>query len=141
LDKVEKVLRGKAEQSCIRLILCNLDAEDRGPIHPAKGLEVTPVIEIATFSRTPISPAFATAASTIFCASSEEMLCFFTTLVVVMAQDYMLLTASASARELGLLVPPSDATKRTPLKIKCSSWPAKATAVSLLIAIKVMVQP
>src|SRR6266446_726088 len=45
LDKVEKVLRGDAEQSCIRLILRNLDAEDRGPIHPAKGLEVTPVIE------------------------------------------------------------------------------------------------
>src|SRR5258708_8375833 len=44
LDKVEKVLRGHAEQSCIRLILRNLDAEDRGPIHPAKGLEVTPVI-------------------------------------------------------------------------------------------------
>jgi Polyketide cyclase / dehydrase and lipid transport len=29
-----------------------------------------------------------------------------------MAQDYVLLTASASARELGFLVPPSDATKR-----------------------------
>ena len=44
------------------------------------------------------------------------MLCFFTTLVVVMAQDYVLLTASASARELGFLVPPSDATKgRIPL--------------------------
>ena len=33
-----------------------------------------------------------------------------------MAQDYVLLTASASARELGFLVPPSDATKgRIPL--------------------------
>jgi hypothetical protein len=33
-----------------------------------------------------------------------------------MAQDYVLLTASASARELGFLVPPTDATKgRTPL--------------------------
>src|SRR5229473_5741700 len=45
LDKVEKVLRGDAEQSCIRLILRNLDAKDRGPIHPAKGLEIAAVIE------------------------------------------------------------------------------------------------
>src|ERR1700731_3353549 len=45
LDKVEKVLRGNAEQSCIRLILRHLDAKDRGPIHPAKGLEITAVIE------------------------------------------------------------------------------------------------
>ena len=28
-----------------------------------------------------------------------------------MAQDYVLLTASASVRELGFVVPPSDATK------------------------------
>src|SRR5882762_7840718 len=38
-----------------------------------------PSSRIATFSVTPISLAFATAAFTIFCASSEEMLCFFTT--------------------------------------------------------------
>src|SRR3954465_14780167 len=37
LDKVEEVLCGNAEQSCIRLILRHLDAKDRGPIHPAKG--------------------------------------------------------------------------------------------------------
>ena len=38
--------------------------------------------------------------------------------VVVVAQDYVLLTASASARELGFLVPPSDATKgRIPLSL------------------------
>src|ERR1700687_2878012 len=43
--KLKKSCVGDAEQSCIRLILRNLDAEDRGPIHPAKGLEVTPVIE------------------------------------------------------------------------------------------------
>src|SRR6266850_4927129 len=42
-------------------------------------LRLPPSSRIATFSLTPISLAFATAASTIFCASSEEMLCFFTT--------------------------------------------------------------
>jgi hypothetical protein len=45
LDKVEKVLRGDAEQSGVRLILCNLNGRDRGPIHPAKGLEIPAVIE------------------------------------------------------------------------------------------------
>jgi hypothetical protein len=45
LDKVEKVLRGNAEQSCVRLILRHLDGKDRGPIHPAKGLEIAAVIE------------------------------------------------------------------------------------------------
>src|ERR1700676_1514254 len=44
LDKVEKVLRGNAEQSCVSLVLCNLDGRDRGPIHPAKGLEIAAVI-------------------------------------------------------------------------------------------------
>jgi hypothetical protein len=34
---------------------------------------------MTTFSLTPSSLAFATALSTIFCASSKEMLCFFTT--------------------------------------------------------------
>src|SRR5258708_36396581 len=45
LDKVEKVLRGDAEQSRVCLVLRNLDAKDRGPIHPAKGLEIAAVIE------------------------------------------------------------------------------------------------
>src|SRR6202165_5803249 len=45
LDKVEKVLRGDAEQSCVRLVLRHLDAKDRGAIHPAKGLEIAAVIE------------------------------------------------------------------------------------------------
>src|SRR4030081_523493 len=36
LDKVEKILRGDAEQSCVRFILRLLDGWDRGPIHPAK---------------------------------------------------------------------------------------------------------
>src|ERR1700730_12873154 len=44
-----------------------------------KALRLPPSSRIATFSLTPSSLAFATAASTIFCASSEEMLCFFTT--------------------------------------------------------------
>src|SRR6202795_2992659 len=45
LDKVEKLLRGDAEQSCIRLILRYFDGRDRGAIHPAECLEITPVIE------------------------------------------------------------------------------------------------
>src|SRR5882762_11629300 len=43
-----------------------------------KALRFPPSSRIATFSLTPISLAFATAAFTIFCASSEEILCFFT---------------------------------------------------------------
>src|SRR5258705_2783578 len=41
-----------------------------------------PSSRIATFSLTSISLAFASAAFTIFCASSEEILCFFTTLAI-----------------------------------------------------------
>src|SRR5206468_2195428 len=47
-----------------------------------KALRLPPSSRIATFSRTPSSLAFATAASTICCASSEAMLCFFTTLAI-----------------------------------------------------------
>src|SRR3984893_5014897 len=47
-----------------------------------KALRLPPSSRIATFSVTPSSRAFATAAFTIFCASSEEMLCFFTTLAI-----------------------------------------------------------
>src|ERR1700732_1563609 len=43
LDKVEKVLSGDAEQRRIRLVLRNLDGRHRGPIHPAKGLEIAAV--------------------------------------------------------------------------------------------------
>src|SRR6202163_3157745 len=43
-----------------------------------KALRLPPSSRIATFSLTPSSLAFATDASTIFCASSEEMPCFFT---------------------------------------------------------------
>src|SRR5260370_7359812 len=45
-----------------------------------KALRLPPSSRMVTFSLTPISLAFATAASTIFCASSKEILCFFTTL-------------------------------------------------------------
>src|SRR5258708_29553454 len=45
LDRVEKVLSGDAEQSCVRLILRHLDAKDRSSIHPPKGLEIAAVIE------------------------------------------------------------------------------------------------
>jgi hypothetical protein len=62
-----------------------------------------------------------------------------------MAQDYVLLTASASARELGFLVPPSDATKgRIPLSPRgefllppLGDWrklPAYINAVNAVIA-------
>src|SRR5258706_3876050 len=47
-----------------------------------KAFRLPPSSRIATFSVTPISLAFATAAFTIFCASSEEILCFFTTLAI-----------------------------------------------------------
>src|SRR5579863_1780216 len=47
-----------------------------------KALRLPPSSRIATFSLTPSSLALATALSTIFCASSKEMLCFFTTLAI-----------------------------------------------------------
>src|SRR6185369_8429222 len=47
-----------------------------------KALRLPPSSSTATFSETPIVLAFATASSTIFCASSEEMLCFLTTLAI-----------------------------------------------------------
>src|SRR6202163_558384 len=47
-----------------------------------KALRLPPSSRIATFSETPIFLAVATAASTIFCASSEEILCFLITLAI-----------------------------------------------------------
>src|SRR5204863_7869593 len=44
---------------------------------PSIRVRLPPSSRIATFSVTPSSLAFSTASSTIFCASSEEMLCFF----------------------------------------------------------------
>src|SRR5580693_1663114 len=48
-----------------------------GPSIRLNALRFPPSSRIATFSLTPSSLAFATALSIIFCASSEEMLCFF----------------------------------------------------------------
>src|SRR3984885_10106809 len=45
LDKVEKVLRRDAEQSCVRLVLGHLSGRDRGAIHPAECLEIAAVVE------------------------------------------------------------------------------------------------
>src|SRR5216684_8390757 len=47
-----------------------------------KAFRLPPSSRIATFSVTPISLAFATAAFTIFCASSKEILCFFIMLAI-----------------------------------------------------------
>src|SRR5712671_6974625 len=47
-----------------------------------KAFRLPPSSRIATFSVTPISLAFATAAFSIFCASSKEILCFFATLAI-----------------------------------------------------------
>src|ERR1700685_2034015 len=41
----QDVLSGDAKQSGVRLLLRNLDGRHRGPIHPAKGLEIAAVIE------------------------------------------------------------------------------------------------
>src|SRR6267143_3160288 len=62
-----------------------------------KALRLPPSSRIATFSLTPSSLAFATAASTIFCASSEEMLCFFTTLAIGLTPQLI-----CTARRLGV---------------------------------------
>src|SRR6202051_1169425 len=45
LDKVEKLLRGDAEQSSVCLVLGHLSGRDRRAIHPAKGLEIAAVVE------------------------------------------------------------------------------------------------
>src|ERR1700691_4609952 len=50
-------------------------------------LRLPPSSRITTFSVTPSSLAFATASSTIFCASSEEMLCFLITLLPNLAME------------------------------------------------------
>src|SRR5277367_906411 len=47
-----------------------------------KALRLPPSSRTATFSATPSFPAFATASSTIFCASSEEILCFVITFAI-----------------------------------------------------------
>src|SRR6267142_5044880 len=80
----------KSKNSCVETpnkavyaLFCAISMVGIGaPSIRLKALRFPPSSRIATFSLTPISLAFATAASTIFCASSEEMLCFFTTLAI-----------------------------------------------------------
>src|SRR5882724_8441429 len=80
----------KSKNSCVETpnkavydLFCAISMVGIGaPSIRLKALRFPPSSIIATFSLTPISLAFATAASTIFCASSEEMLCFFTTLAI-----------------------------------------------------------
>src|SRR3989440_9193403 len=77
----------KLKRSCVETpnravyaLFCAISMQRIGaPSIRPKALRLPPSSRIATFSVTPSSVAFATAASTIFCASSEEMLCFFTT--------------------------------------------------------------
>src|SRR4030088_939091 len=63
-----------------------------------KALRLPPSSRIATFSVTPSSLAFATAAFTIFCASSEEMLCFFT----MLATGHVAVTQRSCRRRHGV---------------------------------------
>src|SRR5947208_7094394 len=80
----------KSKKSCVETpnravyaLFCAITMERIGaPSIRLKALRLPPSSRIATFSVTPSSLAFATASSTIFCASSEEMLCFFTTLAI-----------------------------------------------------------
>src|ERR1700726_3774991 len=80
----------KSNNSCVETpnkavyaLFCAISMQRIGdPSIRLKALRLPPSSRIATFSLTPSSLAFATAASTIFCASSEEMLYFFTTLAI-----------------------------------------------------------
>src|ERR1700682_4596527 len=80
----------KLKKSCVGTpnravyaLFCAISMQRIGaPSIRLNALRLPPSSRIATFSLTPISLAFATAAFTIFCASSEEMLCFFTTLAI-----------------------------------------------------------
>src|SRR4029077_20797942 len=80
----------KLKKSCVETpnravyaLFCAISMQRIGaPSIRRKALRLPPSSRIATFSLTPSSLAFATASSTIFCASSEEMLCFFITLTI-----------------------------------------------------------
>src|ERR1700731_3900768 len=80
----------KSNNSCVETpnkavyaLFCAISMQRIGaPSIRLKALRLPPSSRIATFSLTPSSLAFATARSTIFCASSEEMLCFFTTFAI-----------------------------------------------------------
>src|ERR1700694_830797 len=80
--KLKKSCVGKPN-SAVYALFCAISMERIGaPSIRLKALRLPPSSRIATFSVTPSSLAFATAAFTIYCASSEEMLCFFTTLAI-----------------------------------------------------------
>src|SRR6266403_2003197 len=80
----------KLKRSCVETpnkavyaLFCAISMQSIGaPSIRLKALRLPPSSRIATFSLTPSALAFASAASTIFCASSEEILCFFTTLAI-----------------------------------------------------------
>src|ERR1700751_1378394 len=80
----------KLKKSCVETpkravyaLFCAISIVGSGaPSIRLNALRLPPSSRIATFSLTPSSLAFATALSIIFCASSEEMLCFFTTLAI-----------------------------------------------------------
>src|SRR5882762_7107915 len=82
-----------------------------------KALRLPPSSRIATFSLTPSSLAFATAASTIFCARSEEMLCFLITLVIghLPPFDIYCVLIIPSLRGRGLRCPAESPLPRWPL--------------------------
>src|ERR1700729_956403 len=80
----------KLKKSCVETpnravyaLFCAISMQRIGaPSIRPKAFRLPPSSRIATFSVTPSSLAFATASSTIFCASSEEMLCFLTRLAI-----------------------------------------------------------
>src|SRR6202051_710946 len=80
----------KSNNSCVETpnkavyaLFCAISMQRIGaPSIRLKALRLPPSSRIATFSLTSSALAFATAASTIFWASSEEMLCFFITLAI-----------------------------------------------------------
>src|ERR1700719_3941827 len=80
----------KLKRSCVETpnravyaLFCAISMQRIGaPSIRPKALRLPPSSRIATFSTTPIFLAFAISSSTIFCASSDEMLCFFTTFAI-----------------------------------------------------------
>src|ERR1700688_328907 len=82
--------RIKSKKSCVETpnravyaLFCAISiVGTEAPSIRLKALRLPPSSRIATFSLTPSSLAFATAASTIFCASSKDMLYFFTRLAM-----------------------------------------------------------
>src|SRR5205807_5698473 len=80
----------KLKKSCVETpnkavyaLFCAISMQRIGaPSIRLKALRLPPSSRIATFSLTPSALAFASAASTIFCASSEEILYFLIKLVI-----------------------------------------------------------